>query len=138
MLRRFRTPALSEARLASLLADANTRAAGGAPIVSVSSENSYYIEGEPGLDPSSPALSWLLSETFEPQCYGEATFLDEVRDGAARWLLGEEGWRRASPLALRFSWRVRGAGGPPLANCGPRFACLPPSPRPATRCPLPP
>jgi hypothetical protein len=84
MLRRFRTPALSEARLASLLADANTRAAGGAPIVSVSSENSYYIEGEPGLDPSSPALSWLLSETFEPQCYGEASFLDEVRDGAAR------------------------------------------------------
>ena len=78
MLKRYRTPALSDARLASLVADANARASGGSPIVSVASECSFYIEGEKGFDPASPALSWLLSETFEPQRYGDATFLDEV------------------------------------------------------------
>ena len=79
LLRRYRVPALSDSRIAALVAEANARAAGGAPIVSVASENGYYIEGEPGLDAASPALSWLLSETFEPQLYGDATFLGEVR-----------------------------------------------------------
>lgn len=74
--RRYRTPALTEQKLQALAAAANAHSGGGVKIQTVESEFCFYLENPVGA--SLEGLTWLLSETFEPESYGESSFLKEV------------------------------------------------------------
>jgi hypothetical protein len=83
LTRRYRRPALPPSKLAALVAAANAALpATDSPagrIASATSEFCFYLQHAPGAPLE--GLAWLLAETFEPESYGEATFLDEVRPG---------------------------------------------------------
>ena len=77
---RYRRPALPERKLSALVSAAN-EAAGLSPgspgsIASATSECVFYLEHSEGAQLD--GLAWLLAETFEPENYGEASFLSEV------------------------------------------------------------
>ena len=70
----FRKPALSEANQRELIRQA--RAALGFGIEEIESEYCFYVEAAGQLnEKGKKTLSWLLGETFEPQNFGERSFL---------------------------------------------------------------
>ena len=73
---RYRKPALTEQKLKDLVAGANGRCGAGVKIQRVESEFCFYVESAVGA--ILEGLTWLLSETFEPESYGESSFLKEV------------------------------------------------------------
>jgi phosphoribosylformylglycinamidine synthase len=76
LLRRYRSYSLPPAFHASLL-DIARRADGG-DIEAIEAEYCFYIETQRDFrNPELRILDWLLSETFEPDRYGLATFLDD-------------------------------------------------------------
>ena len=104
--KRYRCPAVPAHRLSSLIASSNSSVAQGSgpKIESASSEFCFYLEHKRGANLD--GLAWLLSETFEPENYSEASFLKEVR--------GLFVWRGvAQPARCHIS--------PPLTNC---LTCL--------------
>jgi phosphoribosylformylglycinamidine synthase len=75
LLHRFRYPGLSEAKRRALLAAARGRV--GPAICAVDTEFCYNIElagTMPGH--AEQVLTWLLAETFEPDAFGERSFLE--------------------------------------------------------------
>ena len=80
LIRRYRTFSLAPATHDNLLQAARRILGDG--IAGVDAEFCYYIDAAGDLGPEDlRVLDWLLSETFEPRKYGDATFLDDV-DGA--------------------------------------------------------
>jgi len=71
----FRAPGLSPSRTASLLAAARERVT--PAIQAIETELCFNVELEPPLgETGETVLRWLLAETFEPEHFGERSFLD--------------------------------------------------------------
>jgi phosphoribosylformylglycinamidine synthase len=104
LLHFYRTPGLSEAARAGLLDRARARISSG--IADIRSEHCFNVETDGALtDSDLRILTWLLSETFEPEGFGERSFLaagadeDGLRRGAAGRLLVEVGPRMSFTTA---------------------------------------
>jgi len=104
LLHFYRTPGLSEAARAGLLDRARARISSG--IAEIRSEHCFNVETDGALtDSDLRILTWLLSETFEPEGFGERSFLaagadeDGLRRGAAGRLLVEVGPRMSFTTA---------------------------------------
>jgi len=100
LLHFYRTPGLSEAARARLLDGARARVSN--RIADIGSEHCFNVETEGALTAADlRVITWLLSETFEPEGFGERSFLAAEAD--------EDGLRR-------------GGGGRLLVEVGPRMS----------------
>ncbi len=74
MLRFFRTPSMTPTRLKAFTQNAERVV--GRPVDQVGSEYCFYVESEGTLgDQDRAVLEYSLSETFEPQQFGQESFL---------------------------------------------------------------
>ena len=77
LIRRYRAFSLAPATHDSLLESA--RRVLGDGLAGVDAEFCFYIDADRDLGPADlRMLDWLLAETFEPEKYGDTTFLDEA------------------------------------------------------------
>jgi len=77
LIRRYRTFSLAATASDNLLR--SSRAVPGEDIAGVDAEFCFYIDADRRLESDHlRILDWLLAETFEPEKYGEATFLDDT------------------------------------------------------------